>query len=356
MSFTISHRQASVTRSNVAGLIRHEFRDVDRHNGVETQHSNERIVPDRTPQNRSMIFIDGQPQKMTSSKEILAELDRRLENAGGVRVDKKTGEKKKVGIRKDAGVVRNIVLQLDPTFTRSSEYLLSKDCPVAHRKLVQQHLSEMVDYYGDVYGRHNLLAASLHWDETSPHVHLMVTPIDDQGRVRNASFIPDGRGPQSGLAKNDRAMRQHMIAQGYDAAPEPTGANRNHMSIDEYARYQESVVELEDRELAVAGRERKVADREKSVSEKDQDLAQKATELSQEAQEVEKARQAVQEVWRRSEERLAELEQAVNETRELLSKMRRQSRADYRAAMRGLDARLDGLRGDSPEQGRHLGR
>lgn len=356
MGLTISHRQASVTKANVGGLIRHEFRDVDRHNGVETQHSNERIVPDRTPRNQSMIFIDGQAQEMDSSQDIVKELDRRLEQAGGVRVDKKTGEKKKIGIRKDAGVVRNIVLQLDPAFTRSSEYLLSKECPAEHRQAVQQHLGQMVDYYGELYGRHNLLATSLHWDETSPHVHLMVTPIDDQGRVRNASFIPDGRGKSSGLSKNDRAMRQYMIEQGYNAAPEPTGANRSHMSIDDYGRHQESLVELEDRELTVSRRKQEVGVREKTVAQKDENLSQKATEVAQEAQEVEKARQAAQEVWRRSEERLEDLEQLKDETRGLLTKMRSQNRKDYEAAVRGLDARTERLRGNAPNIGPDLGR
>lgn len=94
MGFSVTHRQVGVTRANVAGLIRHEFRDVDRHNGVETQHSNEKIVPQRTVLNRSIIFRDGVASQMERSGEILEELDRRLETACGYRTNKKTGERK----------------------------------------------------------------------------------------------------------------------------------------------------------------------------------------------------------------------------------------------------------------------
>ena len=39
MAFTVSNRQAGVTRAKVAGLVRHEFRDVDKRDGRETAHS-----------------------------------------------------------------------------------------------------------------------------------------------------------------------------------------------------------------------------------------------------------------------------------------------------------------------------
>ena len=246
MTYTVTHRQAGVRRAKVAGLIRHEYRDVDKHNGVETQHSNERIVPSRTAQNRSYMWRDGQPVELTDSRQILEELDRRLAGAGGTRTNKKTGEVSRIAVRKDAKVVRNLVLQLDPEFTRSSEYLLSRECPAAHRDAVLSHMSEMIEHYADVYGRENLLAASVHVDETSPHVHLMVTPIDDEGRVRQESFIKG----QKGMSSNDRAMRDRLKAHGYDVDPEPRGLNRSHMSIDEYAQHQAREQQIREREAA----------------------------------------------------------------------------------------------------------
>ena len=282
MTYTVSHRQAGVTRADVAGLIRHEYRDVDKHNGVETQHSNERIVPSRTAQNQSYMWRDGQPVELTDSRQILEELDRRLAGAGGTRTNKKTGEVSRIAVRKDAKVVRNLVLQLDPEFTRSSEYLLSRECPAAHRDAVLSHMSEMIEHYADVYGRKNLLAASVHVDETSPHVHLMVTPIDDEGRVRQESFI---KGPK-GMSSNDRAMRARLKAHGYDVDPEPRGMNRSHMTIDEYAQHQAHEQQIREREIEVEDREVRLGRRESAVDARESDLATREHEAAERASEA----------------------------------------------------------------------
>lgn len=280
MTFTVSHRQAGTKRSGVAGLVRHEFRDIDKSNGVETQHSNERIVPERTHLNESWMWVDGQQTALTDSRQITDELDRRLESAGGTRTNKKTGKVTKVAIREDAKVVRDIVLQLDPQFTRSSARLLDDD-EEEHREEVRRLLGEMVQHYADLYGQKNLLAASLHWDETSPHVHLLVTPIDDDGRVRQESFI---KGRQA-MRDNDRAMRRRLEKVGYDVDKEPRGGNRSNMSIDEYAQWQESIERVEAQEVEVADRAIKVRVRESDVNARERSLeAREASVSSREAE------------------------------------------------------------------------
>lgn len=301
MSLSLSHRQAGVTRGDLAGLIRHEYRDLDLSSGIETSHSNERIVAERTPQNHSFIWIDGAQSKLTSSGQILDELDRRLAKAGGSRVNAKTGAVKRIAIRKDAAVVRNIVLQLDPSFTGSSEYLTSAECPEAHFSLVMKHLGDLVRFYGDLYGRENLLSLSVHLDETTPHVHLMVTPIDGQGRVRQASFIEDGRGAKSGLAAVHRRAAEFMRERGYDADLAPRGVNRSHMSVDEFARYdddrQQHVVrggELEDRAAHLQSYEQNVLKRRRDVEDFERDVRQQYQETVASEKAVEEREVAVQ--------------------------------------------------------------
>lgn len=276
MSFTVSHRQAGAQRSAVGGLVRHEFRDIDKHNGIETQHSNERIVPSRTHLNQSRLYVGGETRRLRSSRQILDELDSRLDAAGGTRTNKKTGEVTRVAVRKDAAVVRDLVLQLDPDFTGTSEELL-EPANAGKRQQVEQLLWEMVDHYGDVYGRENLLAASLHWDETSPHVHLMVTPIDDEGRVRQESFIKAGRGKASGLAANDRAMRERLAARGYDVDKEPRGGGRSHLTPEKFAQWSATNERLEERETSVGELELTLGRRGAAVR-KRQEALQEVTE------------------------------------------------------------------------------
>lgn len=281
MTFTVSHRQAGTKRSSVGGLVRHEFRDVDKHNGVETQHSNERIIPERTRLNESVMWVDGKEVALTDSRQITDELDRRLADAGGTRTNKKTGKVTKVAVREDAKVVRDIVLQLDPQFTRSSARLLDDD-EEDRREEVRDLLGEMVQHYADLYGQKNLLAASLHWDETSPHVHLLVTPIDEQGRVRQESFI---KGRQA-MKDNDRAMRRRLEEVGYDVDRQPRGGNRSNMSIDEYAQWQESIEKVAAEEVEVADRAVKVRVRESDVNARERSLDAREAAVSARESEV----------------------------------------------------------------------
>lgn len=294
MNYSVVHRHGGVTRADVAGLIRHEYRDIDKSNRREVSHSNEKIVPERTELNVSKIYIDGREERLADTNQIVEELDRRLENTGVIRTNKKTGEQKRIKTAKNAKVVRNIVLQLDPAFTRSSEYLSSEECSPEHRAEVMKYMDAMVDYYAGVYGRENLLASSFHIDETSPHMHLMVTPIDDQGQVRSASFIKDGRGNKSGYAQNDRAMRQHLIERGYPAAPEPTGINRNNMMPEDYDRYQQQLAEMAEREV-------QIEDRQAAVDRQWQAIEHDRRRLVQEKQSYKADMDAQNAAWRREQ-------------------------------------------------------
>lgn len=292
MSWSVSHRQAGVTRADVQGLVRHEYRDVDKSNGVETKHSNERIVPSRTHLNESWMWVDGKRVGLTKSSQITDELDRRLEGLSATRVNPKTGRKEKRAIRSDAKVVRNIILQLDPAFTRSSAHLLSSESDPALLEEVMRLTDVMIEHYAEVYGEKNLLAASMHWDETSPHLHLMVTPIDDEGRVRQESFIKAGRGKSSGMAKNDAAMRERLAANGYDVDKQPRGLGRGHLSIDAYAAFQQ-------REEMIAALQ---VEAEDAIA-KGTKMQQEAAEASLKAEQQVQAAQDARERFRRAESR-----------------------------------------------------
>ncbi|WP_168198607.1 plasmid recombination protein [Nesterenkonia sp. NBAIMH1] len=239
----------------------------------------------------------------------------------GTYTDKRTGEVRKRKIRSDAKVVRSVVLQLDPDWTRSCEHLLAQaeTGDTEAKQQVEAMTWRMVDRYGQKYGRQNLLAASFHWDETSPHIHLMITPIDDEGRVRNQSFIPDGRGPQSAMAMNDREMRQFLILKGYDADPQPIGDARSHMHQDDYARWREEQeqhkareVELADREMRLGKREKVAEQRERMVDEYESEVGERDDEAQRLAEESarqnEIARRAVEEAEAREREMTEALE------------------------------------------------
>lgn len=289
MAYTMSNRQAGVRRSEVAGLVRHEFRDVDRRDGRETAHSNETIDPKRTHNNVSVLYHDGAPIPMHSSAQIIEELDRRLAGAGTTQT-LKNGTVRRRATRKDAAVVRDIIIQLDPEFTGTSTQVLDNttykhDHPIRAKfrrnnapgatstpmhTLDEQkrYLDAVVDEYATLYGAHNLLASSIHLDEKSPHMHLLVTPIDREGRVRQKSFIPSGRGPNSAMSAFDKRIRARLIAEGYDCEPEATGGSHSHLSVPEYKKSKRREDELDQREQKLAEQEARIDERLKDAAEK----------------------------------------------------------------------------------------
>lgn len=257
MAYTISAHQMGVQRTNMSGLVRHEFRDVDKRDGRETAHSNELIDPNRTERNISVLYVNGKARPIEHSSKVTDELDRRLAKAGGTRT-LKDGTVKKIAVRKDAAVVRDIIVQLDPAYTGDSASIISNEDKRAQRGRFakafhrdnaprgsrtpywseqQRYLDAVVDEYAKLYGAHNLLASSIHLDETNPHMHLLVTPIDGEGRVRQESFIKAGRGKGSDLAKHDRRIRQRLTEEGYGVQAEPTGGGRSHLSVEQYKDY-----------------------------------------------------------------------------------------------------------------------
>lgn len=289
MAFTMSNRQAGVTRSKVAGLVRHEFRDVDKRDGRETAHSNETIAPERTAHNVSVLYHDGAPIPMHSSAQIIEELDRRLAGAGTTQT-LKDGTVRRRATRKDAAVVRDIIIQLDPEFTGTSTQVLDNttykhDHPIRAKfrrnnapgatstpmhTLDEQkrYLDAVVDEYATLYGAHNLLASSIHMDEKSPHMHLLVTPIDEQGRVRQKSFIPSGRGPNSAMSAFDKRIRARLIAEGYDCEPAATGGSHSHLSVPEYKKSKRREEGLDQREHRLTEREKRLDEREQRLQER----------------------------------------------------------------------------------------
>lgn len=252
MSYTVTHRQAGVTRSDSVGLLRHSFRDVDRKNGVEISHTNEMIDSDRTVWNVSRFYRDGVEVELHKTGDLIRELDARIA-AHPVYVTKKDGTKVQRKLAKTTGVLREIIIQFDPEFTKSSVEniqgeLMDDETAIARQEEVKRFFAVATEYYGNLYGKHNLFASSEHWDETSPHMHLYLTPIDEQGRFRQESFIKSGRGSKSGMALNDKAFREHLNDNGFDVDRVKRDEFTSKLSKEALTKLSEQKTSLNERE------------------------------------------------------------------------------------------------------------
>lgn len=207
LSFTAS---VKVGRGGVAGLLHHDARDVDREQGQEVRHSNKDIDPARTLDNETLVS-DGQGGWMPCGDT------RQIEDAIDARLAAVTKP-----LRKDAVVLRPLVLQLDP------------DWYAAHPDEGERGAAAnaMLTWAADTFGPQNVVYASVHQDEGNPHLHVGICPVTEDGRLSQKDWFP---GPAA-LREMHQDFRQHMTSEGYDIEMrnKKPGKHAKRMSVQEY--------------------------------------------------------------------------------------------------------------------------
>lgn len=147
-------------KNKIKANNRQKSRRIQAHNQREVQPQNAR--PGGL---HKQIIGDGEDE--------LESIERRIEDAG---IEK---------YRRDAVIARHIVLSASPEFFRPGAEgepgILDKEKTTAWTMAARQFLK---DQFGD-----NCVAAYAHFDETTPHIHATVVPIDDNGRLNNKGMF-----------------------------------------------------------------------------------------------------------------------------------------------------------------------
>lgn len=254
MSYTMSFEAGlKVQRGSVSGLLRHNGRDVDCELDQEVRHSNKDIDPDRTLYNVTMV-TDGHGgwRECTALSEITDALDNRL-----------TAVKKTM--RKDAVVLRPLILQLDPVWYAEHPADADRDAAA----------SDMMDWAAATFGADNIIYASLHNDEASPHLHLGFAPVTSDGRLSQKDWFS---GPKA-LREMHQGLRQHMADRGYDIDMKnrKPGKYAKRMTVDEYKDYadlQTKAQELQLTQEALSQRASALMAQERALEARERALAQ----------------------------------------------------------------------------------
>lgn len=175
--------EGKTQRKNINGSLNHMLRKTrDKYKN----HGNPDIDVTRTEDN-----IDW----TKDGRDVEELVDERLENEF----------KGKRTLRKDAVVLREIIIQASPdVFQGLSE--------AEKQQKAMQFTNDSLIWFGDEFGEQNIMAASVHMDETNPHTHVMIMPMTEDGRMSQKDFF---RGP-AGLARQHREYREHMNTLGWD--------------------------------------------------------------------------------------------------------------------------------------------
>jgi hypothetical protein len=239
--WSTSYRWAGVTRANVAGLLNHDVRDVDLANGVEVTHSNRQIVPSRTHLNESWVNDGtGTLVPCQKSQQWLDFIDKRTAQTQNSRT-LKDGRVVPVALRKDAAVVVEYILMLDPEFTGPSE-----DMTAEQRAETRRLLMVMVDEVTEKMGAENIVGFTLHVDETNDHVQLMAVPVTADGKLSMKQVLG---GPNKGVAQAKYvalhdSMRVRLQDAGYDATMARVNNGKDHIPLKQFKQFKDAEKKL----------------------------------------------------------------------------------------------------------------
>ena len=150
MSYAIM-RLEKRNSSNIVGMFRHNERKTE-------NHSNKDINKELSHLNYQLIDCDSYSEKI--NKEI------------------KDRYKVNKSIRKDA------VLCVEVLFTSDKEFF-DKLTPEQEKK----YFEKSVEFLKEQFGEKNVVFATVHKDETTPHLHAGFIPMTDDGRLNYKNFV-----------------------------------------------------------------------------------------------------------------------------------------------------------------------
>lgn len=290
MTFDVSHK---VKRGGHAkAFFRHIARDADQKAGFIFPQSNPNIVPERIALNMTMVndgagsvrrleSVDGRPP----SDELDDYLKQRLESVGRA-------------LRKDAVLIRGVVLQLDPKWFAEHDASWREKGP---SKESYAYMGAALDWAVAEFGADNIVGFSVHLDELHPGLQVAVVPVTGDGRLSQKDFF---KGPAD-LRRQHKELRAVMAEAGYDVEHRVTERSREHLSSSEFQRkadwLREATGELEkERETSdsvrrrLASRDSDLDDRESVAVEKERELASRRAAAEHAVRDANEARRQAQ--------------------------------------------------------------
>lgn len=166
-------------------------------------------------------------------------------------IEKKIEERYTVNraIRKDA------VKHIDGIVTTDKDYF--DDLTLEQTR---DYFNDSLDFIKDEYGEENILYATIHMDEATPHMHFGFVPITDDGRLSAKKML----GNKKAFTDFQNRYNEHMNRRGYNLergeSKHITGAKHEEMNVykqktnyhkQEMERQQKEVESLKDKKQSI---------------------------------------------------------------------------------------------------------
>lgn len=144
---------------------------------------------------------------------------------------------KKLRERLPEKIRKNGVIAIEYTMTASPDFF-----QFASDEQKKEFFNRSVDWLKDKYGEENVVVATVHNDESTPHLSAFVVPIDERGKLNARGFI----GGREKLQADQDSFAQKVADLGLERGIK--GSKAKHKTIKQY--YAELNKSLEDVRIA----------------------------------------------------------------------------------------------------------
>ena len=291
---------------DLKGFLNHFMREDDKEK--RKRHSNENIKSDLSKHNMTLVYNTetGKMQPATDSKQIVDAINRRLADAIDIKSNtyKTTGKK----VRSDAIQCRGLIFQIDPEF-----YKANKD----NSEVILKSFNDMLQLAKKRFSAKNIISASVHLDETSPHMHVLLVPVTDDNRLSQKDFIDKKK-----LQVAHKEMREELRLKGYDIDLERrTPQNAKRLNEREYKALKDSAKRIKELDNI----ENNLKQRKKQLDDKEIQLDSLKGEFERfrvsESQKLETEMQHSRQLEQQATTKLQEAEELYEKSKEIHSKL-----------------------------------
>lgn len=187
-------------RENLGGIQQHNQRETD-------NHSNKDIDVTRSYLNYDLVNTNG-----INYREKIQEI------IDSQRVSKRA-------VRKDAVLV--------------DEWIITSDRPFFENANTETFFQDALDYFSERCGKQNIAYATVHLDETTPHMHLGIVPMTE-GRLSSKQLFS-----RQSLREIQDELPRFLQERGHAIERGIKGSEQKHLTVEEYKDNQQAIKEMD---------------------------------------------------------------------------------------------------------------
>lgn len=144
----------------------------------------------------------------------------------------------KDGYSVDKGIRKDAVVMTSTLVTSDNEYF--KKLPHEYQ---EKFFKQTYEFLKEKYGEKNIVAAAVHLDETTPHMHLCSVPLTEDGRLSAKSLFN-----RKALLQLQSELPKHLQNKGFDVQRGEAGSEKPHLNTQDF-KLKTKQEELKKREI-----------------------------------------------------------------------------------------------------------